>query len=210
MLGTIGTILWCVQLLPQIWHSYRTKSVEGLPAAMMLLWSLSGLPFGVYAILQNFNIPLQIQPQCFCLLCGVSWAQCMYYGRKWRAWVAAVVLSTILLIIGVLQVVFVLVLRGPYSRGTSWPVTMFGIMACLVLISGYLPLPFELIKRRGRCVGVNFLFLLLDSSGAFFSLMSLGTKCRSKPPEVMLTIVKLLKIHLTLSSARCMLCGKHI
>ena len=174
VLGTIGTILWCVQLLPQIWHSYRTKSVEGLPAAMMLLWSLSGLPFGVYAILQNFNIPLQIQPQFFCLFCGVSWAQCMYYGRKWRAWVSALVLAVILVIIATLEVVFVIVIREPYSRGVSWPVTMMGIIACLVLISGYLPLPFELIKRRGRCIGVNFWFLLLDSSGAFFSLMSLG------------------------------------
>jgi uncharacterized protein with PQ loop repeat len=174
VLGTIGTILWCVQLLPQIWHSYRTKSVEGLPAAMMLLWSLSGLPFGVYAISQKFNIPLQIQPQCFCLLCGVSWAQCMYYGRKWRALVSALVLTVILVTIAVLQVVFIIVIQGPYSRGVSWPVTTMGIIACLVLISGYLPLPFELIKRRGRCIGVNFWFLLLDSSGAFFSLMSLG------------------------------------
>ena len=131
VLGTIGTILWSVQLCPQILHSYRTKSVEGLPATMMLLFSLSSLPFGVYAISQNFNIPLQIQPQCFGLLCGVSWAQCMYYGRKWRAWTSALALSAILLAIAVLQVVFVLVIRGPYSRGVSWPVLTMGIIACI-------------------------------------------------------------------------------
>jgi hypothetical protein len=48
---------------------------------MMFLWSASGVPFGAYAIVQNFNIPIQIQPQCFCLFCLVNWGQCMYYSR---------------------------------------------------------------------------------------------------------------------------------
>ena len=80
-----------------------------------------------------------------------------------------------LALVAVLQVVFVLVIRGPYSRGVSWPVMTMGIVACIMLLSGYLPIPFELIKRRGRVVGVDFWFLLLDSSGALFSLLSLGT-----------------------------------
>ncbi|KAI9064804.1 hypothetical protein FKP32DRAFT_1569181 [Trametes sanguinea] len=29
-LGTIGTICWTVQLIPQVWKSWRTKSTEGL------------------------------------------------------------------------------------------------------------------------------------------------------------------------------------
>lgn len=81
VLGTIGTICWCVQLVPQVYRNYRTKSTEGLPATMMFLWALCGVPFGVYAIVQNFNIPIQIQPQCFCILCLTSWAQCLLYGR---------------------------------------------------------------------------------------------------------------------------------
>lgn len=28
-----------------------------MPASMMFLWALCGVPFGVYAIVQNFNIP---------------------------------------------------------------------------------------------------------------------------------------------------------
>ena len=82
VLGTLGTICWCVQLAPQIWRNYRTKSTEGLPAAMILIWSISGVPFGVYATAQRFNVPLIIQPQCFCALCGVSWAQCLIYGGQ--------------------------------------------------------------------------------------------------------------------------------
>lgn len=50
-----------------------------------------------------------------------------------------------------------------------------GILACIMLIGGYVPIPFELIKRRGRVIGIDFIFLAIDWSGAFFSLMSLGT-----------------------------------
>lgn len=81
VLGLIGTVFWCVQLCPQIWKNWRTKSTEGLPSTMMLLWGTSALPFGVYAILQNFNIPLQVQPQFFGLFCIISWAQVMHYSQ---------------------------------------------------------------------------------------------------------------------------------
>lgn len=91
VLGTIGTILWCVQLVPQIWTNWRTKSTDGLPGSMMFLWAICGVPFGAYSIIQNFNVPIQVQPQCFMGLCLVSWAQVLVYGRRWRAWTAALV-----------------------------------------------------------------------------------------------------------------------
>lgn len=31
-----------------------------MPASMMFLWALCAVPFGVYAIVQNFNIPYVI------------------------------------------------------------------------------------------------------------------------------------------------------
>ncbi|KAF2014552.1 PQ loop repeat protein-like protein [Aaosphaeria arxii CBS 175.79] len=173
VLGTIGTICWCVQLFPQIWRNYRTKSTEGLPAVMMFLWTISAVPFGVYAIVQKFNIPLIIQPQCFCVLCGVSWGQCMYYGRKWRALTTIVVLTAFLAACAGVQAGLVFAVRPAYARGLSWPVTTVGVVAFVLLISAYLPIPFELLKRRGRVVGIDFIFLTIDWCGAFFSLMSL-------------------------------------
>ena len=89
VLGTIGTILWCIQLIPQIWTNWRTKSTDGLPGTMMFLWAICGVPFGAYSIVQNFNVPIQVQPQCFMGLCLVSWAQVLVYGRGWRAWTAS-------------------------------------------------------------------------------------------------------------------------
>ncbi|KAI8938181.1 hypothetical protein NX059_005846 [Plenodomus lindquistii] len=173
VLGTIGTVCWCVQLAPQIWRNYRTKSTEGLPPSMMLIWSMSGVPFGVYAVLQQFNMPLIIQPQCFCVLCGVSWAQCLIYGRKWRTWTASLLLMSLLLLFAAIEVGLIYAIRPVYAQGTSWPVLMIGIVAFVILLSGYLPIPFELLKRRGRVVGIDFVFLTIDWNGAFFSLMAL-------------------------------------
>jgi hypothetical protein len=72
-----------------------------------------------------------------------------------------------------LQAGLVFAILPAYSRGTSWPVLFIGVIAFIVLIAGYCPIPFELLKRRGRVVGIDFIFLAIDWNGAFFSLMSL-------------------------------------
>jgi hypothetical protein len=95
-------------------------------------------------------------------------------NRGWPTWKAVAACAVMLAINAVLQVVFVLVIRGPYKRGVDWPVTLFGVLAVVVLLSGYVPIPFELIKRRGRIAGISLFFLVMDWNGAFFSLMSLG------------------------------------
>ena len=40
VLGTIGTVFWCVQLLPQIWYNWKQKKTDGLPGLMMFLWAI--------------------------------------------------------------------------------------------------------------------------------------------------------------------------
>jgi hypothetical protein len=95
----------------------------------------------------------------------------------WTTWKASISCIALLLIIAGLEVTFVLVFRGPYADGSTWAVkfVMFlGIIACIMVIAGYIPIPAELILRRGRIVGISLLFLAVDWSGAFFSLMSLG------------------------------------
>jgi hypothetical protein len=47
-----------------------------------LLWAISGAFLGVYAVVQNLNIPLIVQPQLFTSLTLVSWGQvCMHFPR---------------------------------------------------------------------------------------------------------------------------------
>ncbi|KAF1968930.1 PQ loop repeat protein [Bimuria novae-zelandiae CBS 107.79] len=173
ILGTIGTVCWCVQLIPQIIRNYRTKSTEGLPASMMLLWTLSGVPFSAYAIAQNFNTPLIVQPQCFCFLCGVSWGQCLVYGSKWRTWTTTLLLTILFILFAGLEIGLVYAIRLPYQRGVDWPVLLVGIVSFILLIGAYFGIPIELLKRRGRVIGIDFIFLTVDWCGAFFSLMSL-------------------------------------
>jgi uncharacterized protein with PQ loop repeat len=40
ILGLIGTIFWCIQLMPQIYYNWRRKCTDGLPALMMMLWAV--------------------------------------------------------------------------------------------------------------------------------------------------------------------------
>lgn len=81
----------------------------------------------------------------------------------------------ILIVDAAVQVGLVFLLRhGYYTEGIEWPMTLVGAVAFVLLIAGYIPLALELLKRRGRVVGINFVFLGIDWLGAFFSLMSLG------------------------------------
>lgn len=73
-----------------------------------------------------------------------------------------------------MEAMLIFVIRGPYRRGLSWPVTFVGVLAAVLLIVGYVGVPFELWKRRGRVVGIDFVFLTIDWFGAFFSLMAIG------------------------------------
>ena len=88
--GTIGTIFWCTQLLPQIWYNHRRKTTCGLPSLMMFLWAFSAVPFGVYATVQRFNVPIQIQPQAFCVLSLINWAQILVYDKHYDPWEAVI------------------------------------------------------------------------------------------------------------------------
>ena len=74
-----------------------------------------------------------------------------------------------------LETLFIFVIRPPYSRGVSWPVTLMGVVATVFILSGYVPIPFEIVKRRGRVVGIDLGFLTIDCLGAIFSAMALGT-----------------------------------
>ncbi|KAK7961609.1 uncharacterized protein PG986_002434 [Apiospora aurea] len=173
VLGTIGTILWCIQLIPQIWTNWRTKKTDGLPASMMFLWAACAVPFGVYAIIQNFNIPIQVQPQCFGVLSIVAWAQILMYSYNWATWKATALGLAVTLAFAGLEAALILTLRVIYERGNETPPLVVGVIASILLAGGLVPPYGEIWKRRGRVVGINWVFLSMDCSGAFFSLMAL-------------------------------------
>lgn len=173
VLGTIGTVLWCIQLIPQIIRNYRAKDCTGFPPLMMFLWAVSGVPFAIYFFGIKGSIPLRIQPQLFTFFSTISWAQCLYYPpvRMNRMKALVFVAAFVLIAVG-LEVGFILWLRPLYLRGIKWPMLVIGIIASILLALGLIPPYFELWKRKGRVVGINFIFLIMDSSGALFSLLS--------------------------------------
>ncbi|KAH3919607.1 hypothetical protein HBI56_028930 [Parastagonospora nodorum] len=176
ILGTIGTgklfCCWCVQIIPQIWHNWRRKNTDGLPGSMLILWSICGVPFGVYAIVQNFNFALKFQPQAFAGLTLIAWGQTLYYHNKWRAWTATLATIALTASFAIMELILILTLRGPYARGVQWPMMLMAISASVIQVLGLIPPYFELAKRSGRVIGIDFWFLTIDYAGAFFSLMA--------------------------------------
>ncbi|KAN0071694.1 hypothetical protein V8E54_010290 [Elaphomyces granulatus] len=200
VLGTIGTVMWCIQLVPQIWHNWKCKKTEGLPASMMLIWAFSqcihpgrsvettvkpadldrcpqgAVPFGIYMILQRVNIPLQIQPQLFGFLTLISWGQVLLYSHNYSLVKVIMVVAGACLLCGSIEALFIFTLRIPYDKGVTWPALLIGVIAAILLVLGLIPPYFELWKRDGRVVGFSWVFLSIDCLGALFSILALAAQ----------------------------------
>ncbi|KAG8899048.1 hypothetical protein FRC00_001987 [Tulasnella sp. 408] len=170
VLGTIGTILWTIQVIPQVIKSYREKSTEGLSAWLMFLWAFSGLFLGVYVVVKNINIPLILQPQLFTALAALSWAQCLYYGGKKTKLFAALSYLTFVSLFGGIQTGLVFAFKASRNERA---LQAFGILSAVIISVG-------LIKRwilvDAVPVGISMLFMAVDMGGGLFSVLSLVFK----------------------------------
>lgn len=92
---------------------------------------------------------------------------------QWRPWTVALLLTILFMVFAGVELGLVYAIRPPYQRGIDWPVLLIGIISFILLIGAYFGVPIELLKRRGRVIGIDFVFLTVDWCGAFFSLMSL-------------------------------------
>ncbi|KAF2138981.1 uncharacterized protein K452DRAFT_79064 [Aplosporella prunicola CBS 121167] len=160
-------------IIPQIWSNWRRKQTDGVPGLMLFLWAAAAVPFGVYDIVQNFNIPLQVQPQIFCALALVCWAQTLIYQDRWPIWKATLAAVSTGIAFGGIEAFFIFLLRDEHEIERGWPILVIGIFADVLLAVGLLPPYGEMWKRGGRVVGLNFLFLSTDFMGALLSLMAL-------------------------------------
>lgn len=92
-------------------------------------------------------------------------------SSKWTTRKACVVGTVVGVAFGGIEALLILTIRPLYDRQVAWPIMFVGIVAAILLAAGFLPPYFELWKRSGRVVGINFIFLTIDWLGAFFSLM---------------------------------------
>ncbi|KAI0820301.1 PQ loop repeat-domain-containing protein [Trametes gibbosa] len=174
-LGTIGTVCWAVQLLPQIWYSYRMKSTEGLSEWLVLIWGISGAFLGTYSVVQNLNIPLIVQPQLFAILSFVSWAQCQYYGRKRSKTTAIAMYITAVTIFAGFEVGMIFAIFPSFRAGNMAPVQFFGIFSTILISGALLPQYYEIYKYK-EVIGISLMFMAVDLLGGVFNDLSLAFK----------------------------------
>ncbi|SGZ40074.1 uncharacterized protein HGUI_02274 [Hanseniaspora guilliermondii] len=144
----------------------------------MALW-LSATPFlAAYAFISNQNIAIRIQPNLFMVFClGAYYMSCLYPPHKKSNRFIYCSVCIFLLYCAIIEVGFIPWLKPLYAKGTTWPALVFGIISGVLLAAGILPLYYELFQRQGEVVGVSFIFLFVDSMGAYLSILSvvLGT-----------------------------------
>ncbi|KAM0746848.1 hypothetical protein T439DRAFT_329536 [Meredithblackwellia eburnea MCA 4105] len=180
--GTLGTVLWCIQLLPQVYLNYKRKTTQGLSVWLYLGWLLSGLCLGPYVIYQNINIPIIVQPQCYGSLCAIIFIQMLYYDRKWKPWKGVAVFSTYMVVGAGWQVGIWEAMKAADKNGVKGVPMAFGILSAIFLSGGFGPQIYQIWFKDREVIGISYLFLALDSGGAVASIMSLGTT-RLRLPE---------------------------
>ncbi|KAE9402513.1 hypothetical protein BT96DRAFT_918192 [Gymnopus androsaceus JB14] len=173
--GTLGTVCWMIQLLPQIRKSYLEKSTVGLSDWMIFSWALGGAFLGTYAVVQNLNIPLIMQPQIFGTLSLISWAQCQYYTRHWSRRNTILIAILTGCILGGFEAGMVFALRSPYNHGSKRAesaIFFFGIMSTVLITGALLPQYYQIYKHK-EVIGLSIHFMLIDILGGLFSDLSL-------------------------------------
>ncbi|BGP25596.1 cystinosin/ERS1p repeat protein [Rhodotorula toruloides] len=170
--GTLGAVCWSLQLVPQIWKSWRKKDTAGLSTGMMLIWFKSGVWLGAYCYTSGLSVPLVVQPQAFCLFSAIAWAQCLVYDKKWKAWKATSVAVFICALAAGIETALIFGTKALQDRGNNKMNQALGIIAAVFIIAGLLPQYWEVYKYRA-VIGISLVFLLVDLLGGVFSFLSL-------------------------------------
>jgi hypothetical protein len=84
-----------------------------------------------------------------------------------------IIFTLLLLLYSTVEVSMVYIVRPAYNRGDKRSVLVIGLCAFVLSICGYLQILIELLKSRGRVVGISFFFIGVDMVGALLSLLSL-------------------------------------
>ncbi|KAF2800581.1 hypothetical protein K505DRAFT_331559 [Melanomma pulvis-pyrius CBS 109.77] len=171
VLGTLGAVCWSVQLIPQIVINWRRHNAIGLQPTMMMLWAWAGVPLGVYNVVEEYNIALQVQPQLLTFLSLVTWIQCFYYERKWTVLRALAVVLPIACIMGGVQAALIIALRIAKEKHLQWPLTLMAVLSATLLAAGVLRHYWDIYVHR-TVRGISFLFVGIDAAGDLFSLVS--------------------------------------
>ena len=136
---------------------------------MFALWVIAGGLFGPYSLITGLNIPVQVQPQAWTLLCLIILAQIQYYDHGWSAWFSVFVMFLVGLVTAGVEVG---IYFGLYLHPKEWATNLVGGMAAFFTLAALIP-PYPDIWRHKRVRGISFTFLAIDMTGAVFSILSM-------------------------------------
>jgi hypothetical protein len=138
---------------------------------MMMFWAWAGVPLGVYNIVSDFNVALQIQPQILAFLSLTTWIQVYYYEKNWSVVRSLTVVVPIACLMAGIEVGLIIALRTGISRGIAWPSTLMAVLAALFLALGVLSHYWDIYTHR-TVRGISFIFCFIDALGDLTSLLS--------------------------------------
>lgn len=170
--ASLGAVCWSVQIVPQIYLNHKRRSTDGFSGLMMILWVSAGVPLGIYNIVQNLNIGLQIQPQLFMVFALVCTIQTFHYRLEWPYKKSVSLVFGFSALLAGLEVAGIELLKLGIRNGVHWPVTLIGVISAVLINIGLLPQFWEIYKRNA-VIGVSYTFLSIDCAGAIFSFLSL-------------------------------------
>lgn len=155
VLGTIGTILWCIQIIPQILKNHRSRSTFGLSPYLFLIWAYASVPQGSYLLIEWINIPLIVQPQIFSFLALVAVGQCLYFqdggntiGSKMSLGRTVITVLGMAVFAGGLEVAFFELGKLGKRNGTDAASKVFGIVGVIGILAGLFPQFYEIWKMK--------------------------------------------------------------
>ena len=139
---------------------------------MYLSWAFAGIPLGVYNLVQDLNVALQVQPHILIFLSLIAWSQCKYYGDKWGILRITFYALATASCIGGIEVGLYFALRVARDRDTHWPMTLMAVLAAILLAIGVLRYYWEIYLSRS-IQGISFLFVCTDAGGDIVSILAL-------------------------------------
>jgi hypothetical protein len=130
----------------------------------------------VYALTQDLNIPLILQPQLFTALSLVSWSQCLYYdgppSLRSHAFKCTILCVLTILTFGGLETAFYFAIHPTYERGRDSAVEPFGIISAIIIAVALLPQYYAIYEHKA-VIGISISFMVVDMLGGVFSDLSL-------------------------------------
>ncbi|KAK5579911.1 hypothetical protein RB653_009600 [Dictyostelium firmibasis] len=169
LFGIVGTVLWSVQLIPQIHLNYKRKSTKGVSPTCFGCWYACGVILGTNLVFNREPPALVVQISCFSLFSLVIVMQHLFYQKKYN-------LKRLLFTIGLCVLVTVATIISIYSILNAKRSNSFALQLILTIIAtglmavGFFPQILEVYQEK---VGLSMIFIVMDFFGGVFSILSL-------------------------------------